>query len=79
MERLNMSLKVLTQLSHFITMMFGIALGMTLCILYQHMVQIIIFDLSPIILLIIFISGCLRVYTLFLWKEGNYNHKLLND
>ena len=74
-----MSLKVLTQLSHFITMMFGIALGMTLCILYQYMVQIIIFDLSPIILLIIFISGCLRVYTLFLWKKGNYNHKLLND
>ena len=41
-----MSLKGLTQLSHFITMMFGIALGMTLCLLYQHMVKIIIFDLS---------------------------------
>ena len=41
-----MSLKGLTQLSHFITMMFGIALGMTLCLLYQHMVKIIIFDFN---------------------------------
>ena len=74
-----MPLKALTQLSHFITMMIGIALGMTLCLLYQHMVQIIIFDLSPIILLIVFFSGCLRLYTMFLWKKGNYNHKLFND
>ena len=74
-----MSLKRLTQLSHFITMMFGIALGMTLCLLYQHMVKIIIIELSSIILLIVFFSICLRVYTLHLWKKGNYNHKLFND
>ena len=74
-----MSLKGFTQLSHFITMMFGIALGMTLCLLYQHMVKIIIFDLSSIILLIVFFSICLRVYTLYLWEKGNYNHKLFND
>ena len=74
-----MSLKGLTQLSHFITMMFGIALGMTLCLLYQHMVKIIIIDLSSIILLIVFFSICLRVYTLYLWKKGNYNHQLFND
>ena len=59
--------------------MFGIALGMTLCILYQHMVQINIFDLSPIILLIVFFSGCLRIYTLFLWKKGNYDLKMFNN
>ena len=74
-----MSLKELTQLSHFITMMFGIALGMTLCLLYQHMVKIIIIDLYSIILLIVFFSICLRVYTLYLWKKGNFNLKLLND
>ena len=73
-----MSLMGLTQLSHFITMMFGIALGMTLCLLYQHMVKIIIIELSSIILLIVFFSICLRVYTLYLWKKGNYNHKLFN-
>jgi len=73
-----MSLKLLTQLSHFITMMFGIAFGMTLCLLYQHMVQIIIFDLSIVILLIIFFSGLLRIYTLALWKKGNYNQKMFN-
>ena len=74
-----MSLKALTQLSHFITMMFGISLGMTLCLLYQHMGHIIIFDLSIIILLIIIFSGLLRIYTLFLWKRGNYNLKIFND
>ena len=74
-----MSLKALAQLSHFITMMFGIALGMTLCLLYQHMGQIIIFDLSIIILFIIFLSGLLRIYTLLLWKRGNYTLKMFND
>ena len=74
-----MSIKFLTHLSHLITMMFGIALGMTLCILYQHMVQINIFDLSLIILLIVFFSGCLRIYTLFLWKKRNYDLKMFNN
>ncbi len=45
-----MSLKLLTQLSHFITMMFGIALGMTLCLLYQYKVKTFIDDLIPYIL-----------------------------
>ena len=64
-----MTLKLLTQLSHFITMLFGIALGMTLCLLYQYKVRIFIDDLYPIILIIIFIGGCLRAYTLILWKK----------
>ena len=71
-----MSLKRLAQLSHFITMMFGVALGMTLSILYQHMVKIIIADLSLIILFIVFFSIILRVYTLFIWRKENYNLKL---
>ena len=49
-----MTLKILTQLSHFITMLFGIALGMTLTILYQYVnqgVDLIIMDLYlPIII-----------------------------
>ena len=71
-----MSLKRLAQLSHFITMMFGVALGMTLSILYQHMVKIIITDLSLIILFIVFFGIILRAYTLFIWKKENYNLKL---
>ena len=67
-----MTLKLLTQLSHFITMLFGIALGMTLCLLYQYKVRIFIDDLYPIILIIIFIGGCLRAYTLILRKKNNY-------
>ena len=71
-----MSLKRLAQLSHFITMMFGVALGMTLSILYQHMVKIIITDLSLIILFIVFFGIILRAYTLFIWRKENYNLKL---
>ena len=67
-----MTLKLLTQLSHFITMLFGVAFGMTMCLLYQYKVRIFIDDLYPIIILIIFIGGCLRVYTLILWKKNNY-------
>jgi len=70
-----MSLKRLAQLSHFITMMFGVALGMTFSLLYQHMVKIIITDLSLIILFIVFFSIILRAYTLFIWTKENYNLK----
>ena len=70
-----MSLKRLAQLSHFITMMFGVALGMTFSLLYQHMVKIIITDLSLIILLIVSFSAILRVYTLLIWRKENYNLK----
>ena len=74
-----MSLKLLAQLSHLITMMFGIAFGMTICILYQYRVDIFILDLSPIILLIIFFSGCLRVYTHIVWKKNDYDTKLFKS
>ena len=70
-----MSLKRLAQLSHFITMMIGVALGMTFSLLYQHMVKIIITDLSLIILFIVFFSIILRAYTLFIWRKENYNLK----
>ena len=70
-----MSLKRLAQLSHFITMMLGVALGMTFSLLYQHMVKIIITDLSLIILFIVFFSIILRAYTLFIWRKENYNLK----
>ena len=73
-----MNLKVLTQLSHFVTLLFGIAFGMSLCLLYQHLVTIFIFDLSPIILLIVLVSICLRVYTHFLWKAGNYDIRIFD-
>ena len=71
-----MSLKRLAQLSHLITMLFGVALGMTLSISYQHMVKIIITDLSLIILFIVFFSIIFRAYTLFIWRKENYNLKL---
>jgi len=70
-----MTLKILTQLSHFITMLFGIALGMTLTILYQYVnqgVYLIIMDLYLPIIIITFIGVVLRIITIFIWKNKNY-------
>lgn len=66
------SFKRFAQLSHFITMMFGIALGITICMLYQHFFAIFVVGLTPLVLLIIATSVCLRVYTLLLWRKKNY-------
>lgn len=71
-----MSLKLLTQLSHFITMIFGTALGMSLCMLYQLKVQIFIMDLIPLIISMVIISILLRIYTLIIWKKYNYESKI---
>ena len=70
-----MSLKALAQLSHLITMMFGVALGIAICILYQFKVGIFIDSLSPVIVLIIIASGLLRAYTLFIWKSKDFKSK----
>jgi len=71
-----MSLKSLAQLSHFITMMFGIALGIALSILYQFRIGIFIEDLTLLVIVLVFLSGGLRVYTLFLWNKYNLNSKI---
>ena len=70
-----MTLKILTQLSHFITMLFGIALGMTLTILYQYVnqgVDLIIMNLYLPIIIITFIGVVLRIITIFIWKNNDY-------
>ena len=67
-----MSLKLLTQLSHFITMIFGIALGMSLCMLYQYQVNLFISDLSPLIVGITFLGIVLRIYTHIIWNNKKY-------
>ena len=74
-----MSLKFLAKLSHFITMMFGIALGMTICILYQFKVGIFIDSLSPVVVFIIIVSGLLRGYTLFIWKSKDLESKIFDQ
>ena len=70
-----MTLKILTQLSHFTTMLFGIALGMTLTILYQYVnqgVDLIIMNLYLPIIIITFIGVVLRIITIFIWKNKDY-------
>ena len=74
-----MSLKFLAQLSHFITMMFGIAFGMAICILYQFKVGIFIDRLSPVVVFIIIVSCLLRGYTLFIWKSKDLESKIFDQ
>jgi|TARA_B110000914_G_scaffold99462_1_gene87569 hypothetical protein len=72
------SFKILAQLSHFITMLFGIALGLTLSILYQHYLGLFLVALTPIIVILVLMSICLRAYSVFLWKNGNYDSYFVN-
>jgi len=73
-----MSLKLLAQLSHFITMIFGVALGIALCILYQYKIGIFIEDLTLFVIFLVLLSGGLRFYTLFLWNKYNLDSKIFS-
>ena len=71
--QISKSFKRFAQLSHLISMMFGIALGITICMLYQHFFAIFIVGLTPIVIVIIAISVCLRLYTILVWRKKNYH------
>ena len=73
------SFKLLAILSHSITMLFGIALGMTICITYQHFIGLFLYQLLPYIICIVVISIILRVYFIMAWKKMGYNSVLFND
>tara|TARA_S200000501_G_scaffold316537_1_gene309486 strand:+ start:1590 stop:1820 length:231 start_codon:yes stop_codon:yes gene_type:complete len=69
--KISKTFKRFAQLSHFISMMFGIGLGITICMLYQHFFAIFIVGLTPFVILIVIISGFLRLYTVSLWRKRN--------
>ena len=77
--QVNRSFKSLTILSHSITMFFGIALGMTICITYQHYLGLFLYALFPYIIFIVVISILLRVYFILAWKKMGYDSILFND
>ena len=77
--KVNSSFKSLAILSHSITMFFGIALGMTICITYQHYIGLFLHRLLPYIIFIVVISIILRVYFIMAWKKMGYNSVLFND
>ena len=77
--KVNSSFKSLAILSHSITMFFGIALGMTICITYQHYIGIFLYKLLPYIIFILVISIILRVYFILAWKKMGYNSILFDD
>ena len=77
--KINRSFKLLAILSHSITMFFGIALGMTICITYQHYEGLFLYQLLPYIIFIVVISIILRVYFIMNWKKMGFNSILVND
>ena len=77
--KVNRSFKSLAILSHSITMFFGIALGITMCITYQHFIGLFLYPLLPYIILILVISIILRVYFILAWKKKGYDSILFND
>ena len=77
--KINRSFKSLAILSHSITMFFGIALGMTICITYQHYIGLFLYQLLPYIIFIVVISIILRVYFIISWKKMGFNSILVND
>ena len=77
--KINRSFKSLAILSHSITMLFGIALGMTICITYQHYIGLFLYQLLPYIIFIVVISIILRMYFIISWKKMGFNSILFND
>ena len=77
--KINRSFKSLAILSHLITMFFGIALGMTICITYQHYIGIFLYQLLPHIIFILVISIFLRVYSILAWKKMGYESLSFNN
>ena len=77
--KINRSFKSLAILSHSITMFFGIALGMTICITYQHYIGLFLYNLLPYIIFILVLSIILRVYFILAWKKMGYNSISFDD
>jgi len=77
--KIKSSIKSLAILSHSITMLFGIALGMTICITYQHYIGLFLYQLLPYIIFIVVISIILRMYFIISWKKMGFNSILFND
>ena len=75
--KLDRSFKSLAILSHSITMFFGIALGMTICITYQHYIGLFLYQLLPYIMLIVLMSVILRIYFLIKWKKRGFDNCLI--
>ena len=72
-----MNLKILTQLSHFITLLFGISFGMTMAIYIEHSVNNAIIAISTLtysIILIMFLAIALRIVSIYLWKKNKIWH-----
>ena len=76
-----MNLKMLTQLSHFITLLFGISFGMTIAIYVEYLVNDAIIAISILtwsIILIMILAIALRIVSIYFWKK-NEHRKLLEQ
>ena len=76
-----MNLKTLTQLSHFVTLLFGTSFGMTMAIFIEYSVNNAIITMSILtysIILIMLLAIVLRIVSIYIWKK-NKHKKLLEQ
>ena len=76
-----MNLKTLTQLSHFVTLLFGTSFGMTMAIFIEYSINNAIITMSILtysIILIMLLAIVLRIVSIYLWKK-NKHRKLLEQ
>ena len=76
-----MNLKTLTQLSHFVTLLFGTSFGMTMAIFIEYSINNAIITMSILtysIILIMLLAIVLRIVSICLWKK-NKHKKLLEQ
>ncbi len=76
-----MNLKTLTQLSHFVTLLFGTSFGMTMAIFIEYSINNAIITMSILtysIILIMLLAIVLRIVSIYLWKK-NKHKKLLEQ
>jgi len=73
------SIKFLIKISHLTTLIFGVALGLSFSILYQHFYAIFVSNLSIYVLGLVVIGVILRILTFLMWKQYNINFNELNQ
>tara|TARA_Y100001980_G_C14488312_1_gene265739 strand:- start:758 stop:1003 length:246 start_codon:yes stop_codon:yes gene_type:complete len=73
------SIKLLAKISHLTSLIFGVALGISFSILYQHFYAIFVSKLSIYVLGLVLVAVILRLSTILIWKQYNIDFTKLNQ
>ena len=73
------SIKLLSTISHLTTLIFGVALGLSSAIYYQHFYAIFVSKLSIHVAGMVIIAVILRLLTILMWNQYNTDFTKLNQ